>query len=339
MIVGNQQWTFRGITITNSRTMAINLIWDWEFAFVALNITNCPTGIQFQGGAAGSLMLLDSTITNANVGILTDYPGSVVGLVIERLVATNVQLITAGLTGSSGVTTVTAWRQGPYYLNRVMQSGNQGPIPLTRPDTPITNRARPTFGSPDGTTGVFNAYDAGAKGDGVTDDTAALQAAISGNAQVFLPQGTYLVSAPLKLRPDTVLVGEALSNLQVRVWAVCVCVYVCVWGGGGFYFLQPRIIWGSEPGAGPPPHFWGVLWCGGGGGGGDICCQALENVGSMLSARRHPPCVRACRLLVAQLHGLMHQTPSPCWLHLPTPRSNWRRSSLHRMAMCRAATC
>ena len=39
------------------------------------------------------------------------------------------------------------------------------------------------------------------------DDTAALQAAIDRHPALFFPSGTYRVSAPLKLKPDTVLIG------------------------------------------------------------------------------------------------------------------------------------
>jgi glucan 1,3-beta-glucosidase len=215
MIVGNQQWVFRNIAISNAQNVGIDLIWDWQFMFLALSITNCPTAIQFQGGAAGSVTLIDSYIANAAVAIQTDYPARVPGILLERFVADNVGQITANLSGNpSGSVTVDSWRQGPSFINGAVQNGLQGQLPLTRPDTPLPTRARPTFGSPDGTSGVFNAYDAGAKGDGVHDDTAALQQAITNNAQVFLPQGVYLVSAPLVLRPDSVLVGEALSNLQ-----------------------------------------------------------------------------------------------------------------------------
>ena len=46
-----------------------------------------------------------------------------------------------------------------------------------------------------------------AKGDGRTDDTAALQRAIDEHEIVFLPKGCYLLSRPLELKPNTKLVG------------------------------------------------------------------------------------------------------------------------------------
>lgn len=46
-----------------------------------------------------------------------------------------------------------------------------------------------------------------AAGDGLADDTAALQRAIDENKMVFLPRGEYAVSSTIRLRPDTQLVG------------------------------------------------------------------------------------------------------------------------------------
>jgi len=47
----------------------------------------------------------------------------------------------------------------------------------------------------------------GARGDGKTDDTAAVQKAIDSRRVVYLPLGFYLVNDTIRLQPDTVLVG------------------------------------------------------------------------------------------------------------------------------------
>jgi hypothetical protein len=47
----------------------------------------------------------------------------------------------------------------------------------------------------------------GAVGDGVTDDTAAVQKAIDSKRVVYLPQGFYMVQDTIRLKADTVLVG------------------------------------------------------------------------------------------------------------------------------------
>ncbi len=60
-----------------------------------------------------------------------------------------------------------------------------------------------------------SAHDLGAKGDGVTDDTAALQAAIDKNRVVYLPAGHYRVSDTLRLRPDSVLIALHPSLTQI----------------------------------------------------------------------------------------------------------------------------
>ncbi|MFB3903319.1 MAG: glycosyl hydrolase family 28-related protein [Acidobacteriota bacterium] len=67
-------------------------------------------------------------------------------------------------------------------------------IPSDIPDLP----ARDTW---------VNVRSLGVKGDGQTDDTAALQAAISSHRTLYLPMGWYRVTDTLVLRPETVLIG------------------------------------------------------------------------------------------------------------------------------------
>lgn len=60
-----------------------------------------------------------------------------------------------------------------------------------------------------------NVRDLGAKGDGQTDDTAALQNAIANHRAIYFPSGFYLVHDTLKLRSDTVLVGLHPGATQI----------------------------------------------------------------------------------------------------------------------------
>ncbi len=47
----------------------------------------------------------------------------------------------------------------------------------------------------------------GAKGDGITDDTKAIQKTIDSHSFIYVPQGSYLISETLKMKPNTVLIG------------------------------------------------------------------------------------------------------------------------------------
>jgi hypothetical protein len=91
--------------------------------------------------------------------------------------------------------------------------------------------------TPPSDSGVYNVKDYGAKGDGVTDDTAAIQAAIKAaidvnryraNPFVYLPKGVYLVSGPLEgkvandgwsggWRAGMLLLGESREKSIIRL--------------------------------------------------------------------------------------------------------------------------
>lgn len=60
-----------------------------------------------------------------------------------------------------------------------------------------------------------NMRDFGAKGDGVSDDTAAFKKAIAANRAIYLPMGFYIVRDTLTLRPDTVLIGLHPGATQI----------------------------------------------------------------------------------------------------------------------------
>jgi len=59
-----------------------------------------------------------------------------------------------------------------------------------------------------------NLKDLGAKGDGVTDDTVAIQRAIAEHRTIYIPSGRYIVSDTIALKPDTVLIGLSPTTTQ-----------------------------------------------------------------------------------------------------------------------------
>ena len=54
----------------------------------------------------------------------------------------------------------------------------------------------------------------GAKGDGTTDDTAAIQKAIADHKTIYIPSGRYVVTDTITLKPDTVLIGLNPTTTQ-----------------------------------------------------------------------------------------------------------------------------
>lgn len=83
--------------------------------------------------------------------------------------------------------------------------------PLAEMPPPVASDLVPL---PAGETWV-NVRDLGAKGDGQTDDTKALQSAIANHRAIYFPSGFYIVHDTLKLKPDTVLIGLHPGATQI----------------------------------------------------------------------------------------------------------------------------
>ncbi len=63
----------------------------------------------------------------------------------------------------------------------------------------------------------INVHTLGVKGDGVTDDTAALQKAVDGHRVLYFPSGYYILSDTIRLKPDTVLIGLHPGTAQFDI--------------------------------------------------------------------------------------------------------------------------
>ena len=96
-------------------------------------------------------------------------------------------------------------------------SGN--PVPVSAEGT----MAAPDY-TPNGAGGITRSLsdrlsdtvsirDFGAIGDGLTDDTLALQEALAAHESVLIPEGTFLISAPIRLVTQQSLVGKGQSSI------------------------------------------------------------------------------------------------------------------------------
>ncbi|KIY02080.1 uncharacterized protein Z520_02218 [Fonsecaea multimorphosa CBS 102226] len=238
--IGNQQFTMRNLTFYNAGT-AINNTWDWSWTYQDINIINCSIGIDMSWGGprkidqgVGSVTLLDSSITDTRVGIRTSYnthpqkpaEGS---LVLENIKLKKVDVAVQGLSGpilsgTKGSTTlaIAGWREGNTYTSTGVKK-LQGPVsPNTRPASLMSGdkyyvRSKPQYETFP-LSQFVSARSIGCRGDGVTDDTAALQAAILASAFsrkiLFIDHGTYKVSATVYIPAGARIVGESYSVIM-----------------------------------------------------------------------------------------------------------------------------
>ncbi len=231
--LGSQQYTVRNLTFNNCGT-AIFQNWNWVFTYKSIFINNCKVGLDMANSPAnqtvGSVLLLDSKLVNTPIGINSSFTQNSVPttggtLVLDNVDFTGSKVAVQGSTGNvilAGGNVVSSWTQGNAMAAGSKQGRVQGDVSgePTKPQSLMgTNgffeRSKPQYETVP-VTDFVSLKSAGAKGDGATDDTAAIQAAIDGlkDGQIlFVDHGSYLISKTIVIpaEANVKMVGETYS--------------------------------------------------------------------------------------------------------------------------------
>ncbi|KAK6515376.1 hypothetical protein TWF506_007715 [Arthrobotrys conoides] len=246
---GNQQFTTLNLEFYNCKT-AIYMNWDWVWLLKSVKIHDCGIGIDISNGGpdeihTGSVLLLDSYIENTDIAIKTfrtqeSKPPAAGTLIIQNLVISGVKTTVSGwndeeIFGGNEKgrnTTIPFWGHGKGYSDHLPQGGDINvvadetvdAIPAALKDTTgkILERPRPLYRHIIPSRFVSVRAN-GAVGDGVADDTAAIQEIISthGNTPagqkkkiIFFDYGVYRVTQTIYVPPNTYIVGEMWSVIM-----------------------------------------------------------------------------------------------------------------------------
>lgn len=227
---GNQQFTTRNMTFNNCKT-AIFMNWNWAWTFQDIKINNCDVGIDMSNGGpsaqtVGSVLVLDSTFTGG-IGIKTAYdmgsPQTNGTLILDNVdfKGTTSAVVNNG-TGQAVVQPEhvkffvqgRAYTDSPGFAGKAVQTTQNAipkPAALLDPTTnKVFTRSKPQYENVP--VSQFVSVKAnGAKGDGATDDSDALQA-IFDNAKpdqiVYFDHGAYIVTKTIKVPKDIKITGE-----------------------------------------------------------------------------------------------------------------------------------
>ncbi|KAK6535009.1 hypothetical protein TWF281_006307 [Arthrobotrys megalospora] len=246
--VGNQQFTVRNLKFKNHAVRAIHIHWDWGWTWKGLDISNCPVGILMSTGGpvieVGSALFIDSKFTNVPVGISVFNPnptGKSAQLGLFNLATTNVPRIvevqggSTILPGSSGSTYIKAWGLGKRYdtataAQGLWQNGAHFPsalvpvIPASLLQVPgdqssgYFQRSKPQYETVAASNFINAKSSFGAVGNGVADDTNALNNAFSSAAStgkiLWIPAGVYVVTNTIFIPKGTKVVGQSWPQIM-----------------------------------------------------------------------------------------------------------------------------
>ncbi len=202
------QWFARSLEFTGQRKASLWLNAVWNFALLDLHFRNTAP-MQMMGG---NVSLIGSSFENISGGCAIENEGG--SLVLAGVEAKGVSEVVKGaLPAPGGKAKVKLWAAGSAMVNGKELAGGTHdlgayadvvPTEWPSPEYPLPGRD------------ARSVMEFGAGGKGMSDDTAGIQRAIDAERDVWLPEGVYVISDTLRLRPDTRLFGEMGAVVLIR---------------------------------------------------------------------------------------------------------------------------
>ncbi|KAI5803498.1 glucan 1,3-beta-glucosidase [Peziza echinospora] len=239
MYCGNQQFTTRNLKFINTRT-AIQLHWNWGWTWKSLDIQGAQVGVSLVGSPGtretGSVIILDSVISNTATAILvptiiddggeTNTAQLVLDNVKIKACPTAVKVDGGAVLLAGGDRTIESWGIGKRYADNGNGNFISGADITPKRAVPTSlqgtngyfERSRPQYADIPAS-GFTDVKSGGAKGDGSSDDTAAINAVLAaqaGKSIVWFPQGTYIVTDTIFVPAGSKIVGEAWSSIMAQ---------------------------------------------------------------------------------------------------------------------------
>ncbi|KAF4948483.1 hypothetical protein FSARC_13720 [Fusarium sarcochroum] len=226
--LGGQQFTARNMTFRNCNT-AVYMNWNWLWTLNGLDISGSQVGVDMTAGEniqnVGSILLTDTKIANTAVGVLTNYdtaqPDTNGTLILDNVDMSSGVPVAVKNGGTSatilaGNAKIDSWVQGRAYTGgngKAIQSAQtpvQKPKALLDSNGNVVTKSKPQYNNVPASNFV-SVKSKGAKGDGKTDDTAAIQSVFDGIQEgqiVYFDHGAYVITDTVKVPKNIKIVGE-----------------------------------------------------------------------------------------------------------------------------------